>query len=137
MNQYFEAAVGQCIQATDGTVVKYIGDAIFAFWNAPDEQSDHAERACEATLLFRQQPRREMNGQALVTRIGLHNGIADVGNFGSSERVDYTALGENINLASRLEGLNKHLGILTLISGETCRRVHQRYRARALGKFVL
>lgn len=137
MNQYFEAAVGQCIQATDGTVVKYIGDAIFAFWNAPDEQTDHAERACEAALLFREQPRRDMNGHPLVTRIGLHTGVANVGNFGSAERVDYTALGENINLASRMEGLNKHLGTLTLITGETYRRVDRRYRARSLGKFVL
>ena len=137
MNQYFEAAVGQCIQATDGTVVKYIGDAIFAFWNAPDEQTDHAERACEAALLFREQPRRDMNGHPLTTRIGLHTGVANVGNFGSTERVDYTALGENINLASRMEGLNKHLGTLTLISGETYRRVDRRYRARSLGKFVL
>lgn len=137
MNQYFEAAVGQCIQATDGTVVKYIGDAIFAFWNAPDEQTDHAERACEAALLFRDQPRRDMNGHPLVTRIGLHTGVANVGNFGSTERVDYTALGENINLASRMEGLNKYLGTLTLISGETYRRVDRRYRARSLGRFVL
>lgn len=137
MNQYFEGAVGKCIQATDGTVVKYIGDAIFAFWNAPDPQSDHAERACEAALKFREQPHREMNGQPLITRIGLHSGVADVGNFGSSERVDYTALGENINLASRMEGLNKHLGTQVLITGETQRLIGDKYSVRPLGKFVL
>jgi adenylate cyclase len=78
-----------------------------------------------------------MNGHPLVTRIGLHTGVANVGNFGSTERVDYTALGENINLASRMEGLNKFLGTCILISGETYRRVENRYRARDLGKFVL
>ena len=60
-----------------------------------------------------------MNGQQLVTRIGLHTGVANVGNFGSTARVDYTALGENINLASRMEGLNKYLGTDILITGQT------------------
>jgi class 3 adenylate cyclase len=55
MNKYFETAVSHCIHKTDGTVVKYIGDAIFAFWNAPEQQVDHQERACQAALLFRDQ----------------------------------------------------------------------------------
>lgn len=137
MNRYFETAVEKCIHSTDGTVVKYIGDAIFAFWNAPDEQPDNAERACEAALRFREQPVQEMNCGPLITRIGLHTGVANVGNFGSAQRVDYTALGENINLASRLEGLNKHLGTLTLMSGETYERVRSKFVARPLGRFVL
>src|SRR5205814_9946580 len=60
MNSYFQTAVAQCIHHTDGTIVKYIGDAIFAFWNAPDPQSDHALRACEAALRFRDQPPQYM-----------------------------------------------------------------------------
>ncbi len=137
MNQYFQAAVGQCIHPTDGTVVKYIGDAIFAFWNAPDLQVDHADRACDAALRFRRQKVQVVNGHQLVTRIGIHTGVANVGNFGSDLRVDYTALGENINLASRMEGLNKHLGTETLITGETRGRIGDRFLTRPLGHFVL
>lgn len=137
MNQYFETAVGQCVFPTDGTVVKFIGDAIFAIWNAPDPQPDHAWRACEAALRFRSQAVLEVRGKPLVTRIGLHTGEANVGNFGSRERFDYTAFGESINLASRLESLNKHLGTLTLLSGTTHALLEGRCLTRALGRFVL
>ncbi len=137
MNQYFETAVGQCVFPTDGTVVKFIGDAIFAIWNAPDPQSDHAWRACDAALRFRQQTVQENNGRKLITRIGLHTGEANVGNFGSRERFDYTAFGENINLASRMEGLNKYLGTLTLLTSATHSQVEGRFLTRYLGRFVL
>lgn len=137
MNAYFQTAVADCIHPTDGTIVKYIGDAIFAFWNAPDPQSDHALRACETALRFRDQPAPLMNNQPLITRIGLHTGVANVGNFGSTARVDYTALGENINLASRMEGLNKYLGTQVLITGETQREVADRLVTRDLGRFRL
>jgi adenylate cyclase len=137
MNDYFQMAVHHCIHATDGTVVKYIGDAIFAFWNAPDLQSDHSYRACEAALRFRDQPAQFMNGRELITRIGLHTGVANVGNFGSSTRVDYTALGENINLASRMEGLNKYLGTRVLITADTQRVAGPKIITRYLGLFRL
>src|SRR3989454_8389486 len=137
MTSYFQTAVAQCIHHTDGTIVKYIGDAIFAFWNAPDPQSDHALRACEAALRFRDQPPQYMNGQQLVTRIGLHTGVANVGNFGSTARVDYTALGESINLASRLEGLNKYLGTECVVSRETRDAIGERLLTRPLGQFQL
>ena len=137
MNKYFESAVTQCIHYTDGTIVKYIGDAIFSFWNAPDLQADHQLRACEAALRFRDQPPQFMNNQQIITRIGLHTGVANVGNFGSTARVDYTALGENINLASRMEGLNKYLGTEVLITGETQSGIEGRLVCRALGKFRL
>jgi adenylate cyclase len=137
MNQYFEMAVASCIHKSEGTVAKYIGDAIFAFWNAPDPQTNHAVRACEAALLFRSNAGQRFHGRLLPTRIGLHTGVANVGNFGSEERVDYTALGENVNLASRLEGLNKHLGTFCLISGETKKGIGESLVTRALGKFQL
>jgi len=137
MNRYFHTAVSKCIHPTDGTVVKYIGDAIFAFWNAPEEQVNHAERACRAALLFRDAPMGEMSGRPIHTRIGLHTGVANVGNFGSEERVDYTALGENINLASRLEGLNKHLGTVVLISRATADVSRGAFVTRPVGLFRL
>jgi adenylate cyclase len=117
--------------------VKYIGDAIFAFWNAPDAQSDHQLRACHAALKFSKQEPMHMNGQPLITRIGLHTGVANVGNFGSTERVDYTALGENINLASRMEGLNKYLGTTVLATGEAYLAVADKITARFAGRFQL
>ncbi len=137
MNQYFQKSVSDCIFPTEGTVVKYIGDAIFAFWNAPDDQHDHALRACRTGLLFRDLGTMEMNGQTLITRIGLHTGVANVGNFGSTERVDYTALGENINLASRMEGLNKYLGTILLITGDTFKEVSDKLVSRFAGRFKL
>jgi adenylate cyclase len=137
MNEYFQSAVHHCIHATDGTVVKYIGDAIFAFWNAPDWQADHAYRACQAALLFRDQPAQYMNGQELITRIGLHTGVANVGNFGSMTRIDYTALGENINLAARMEGLNKYLGTRVLLTADTHESGGSRLITRYLGLFRL
>ena len=137
MNHYFHVAVSECIHKTDGTVVKYIGDAVFAFWNAPELQADHALRACEAALRFREASKKPIQGRVLHTRLGLHSGLARVGNFGSIERVDYTALGESINLASRLEGLNKYLGTDCLISGETQKAIGQGLITRQLGQFQL
>ncbi len=137
MNRYFENVVTQCIHRTDGTVLQYIGDAIYAFWNAPDLQADHQLRACEAALRFRALPPQYMNNQQLITRIGLHTGVANVGNFGSTTRVNYGALGENINLASRMEGLNKYLGTNLLITGETLAGIEGQLVTRSLGPFRL
>jgi adenylate cyclase len=137
MNDYFQGAVGGCIHKTDGTVVKFIGDAIFAFWNAPEPQPDHAVRACKAALLFRDQSKLPVRGRNLYTRLGLHTGEARVGNFGSAERIDYTAVGESVNLASRLEGLNKHLGTDCLISGATKAEIGDQFVTRKLGEFQL
>src|SRR5262249_51802738 len=122
---------------TDGTLVKYIGDAIFAFWNAPEAQPDHAWRACEAALRFRELDEHRSADPPLHTRIGIHTGPARVGNFGSLDRVDYTALGEAVNLVSRLEGLNKYLGTDCLISRDTREAAGDRVVVRGLGLFQL
>jgi adenylate cyclase len=135
MNNYFEAAVGKCIHKTEGTVVKFIGDAIFAIWNAPEKQEDHADRACRGAILLRDQIGDFIGGKgkAIRTRIGLHMGDANVGNFGSSTRIDYTAIGENINLASRMEGLNKYMGTDILITGDVKGAVGDRFITRLCG----
>lgn len=137
MNNYFETAVSRCIHPTEGTIAKYIGDAIFAFWNAPDPQADHPWRACAAALRFRDQEALSVDGKPLRTRIGIHTASARVGNFGSAERVDYTALGESVNLGSRLEGLNKVLGTECVISQSTRELIGDRLVTRPLGLFQL
>lgn len=136
MNDYFQPAAN-CIHKSEGTVVKYIGDAIFAFWNAPEPQPDHAARACEAALLFCEQSKNLVRGRLLRTRIGLHTGVANVGNFGSEDRVDYTAIGESVNLASRMEGLNKHLGTDCLMSGATKAEIGDAFVTRRLGQIQM
>jgi adenylate cyclase len=139
MNNYFETTVGQCLDPASGTVVKFIGDAIFAIWNAPETQADHQELACKAALLLRNHATAFTfrPGVEIRTRVGLHCGVANVGNFGSSRRVDYTALGENINLASRMEGLNKHLGTDVLITDSIYSAVASKYVTRFCGRFQL
>jgi adenylate cyclase len=109
----------------EGTVDKFEGDAIMAFWGAPLPQEDQALRACRAAL--RQQAalaelNKYFNGLGLpplAMRIGLHTGEAVVGNLGSEKRFDFTAIGDTVNLASRLEGLNKFYGTPILASETT------------------
>ena len=105
-----------------GTVDKFIGDAVMAFWNAPADDPDHAAHACAAALAV-QRANDRLNAEferegwpAYRTRCGLHSGDAVVGNIGSEDRMNYTALGATVNLAARLEGLNKNYGTLILVS---------------------
>lgn len=113
------------ILATGGTVDKFEGDAIIAFWGAPIHMPDHAARACEAALQCRDlQPALDGISAAgglprLVTRIGLSTGEMVVGNMGSSRRFDYTVMGSVVNLGSRLEGVNKVYGTRILVPSAT------------------
>jgi adenylate cyclase len=108
-----------------GTVDKYEGDAIIAFWNAPLDQQDHAVRACRAAsrcqqrLKERGQEFQQRAGVPLRMRVGINTGDVNVGNFGSRQRFDYTVLGDAANLASRLEGANKAFGTGTMIAEST------------------
>ena len=138
MNAYFQRMVENGIHPQDGTVIKFIGDSIFALWNAPEPQKDHALRACNAALALGQQSFGFNKDHPIKTRIGIHTGVANVGNFGSNNRVDYTAIGENINLASRIEGLNKYLRTNILISAETREKAGEGLKTvRYLGQFRL
>lgn len=137
LNNYFEIALG-CIHKTDGTVIKLIGDAIFAIWNAPFQQKDHQARACQTALLLRDTlVEFDLSKQSLPlhTRIGLHTSEAFIGNVGSSTRFDYTAIGDGINLASRLEGLNKFLGTDILATRDTQKWVEDAMVSRLVGHF--
>ena len=113
LGRYLEV-VAETIQSQKGTIDKYIGDAVMTFWNAPEPVSNHEILACRAALrsqtalqqLF--DSPRWGNAPRFETRFGLHRCIASVGHFGAPDRLNYTAIGDGINLASRLEGLNKY-----------------------------
>ncbi len=117
---YLEAMTS-AIHATGGTIDKYIGDAVMALWNAPTPCGDHVQRACRAALdCVSATARLHGDGRGerprFVTRFGLHSAEVLVGHFGAPDRMSYTALGDGVNLASRLEGLNKQYGTTILVS---------------------
>jgi len=123
---------------TGGTLDKYEGDAIIAFWNAPLDQPDHALRACRAALRCQKklgELRPEFArrfGSEVFARIGIHSGPAVVGNMGSRKRFDYTAMGDTMNLASRLEGACKAYKVFLLISEATRESVKEEILAREI-----
>ena len=126
----------------DGTLDKYEGDAIMAFWNAPIEQDDHAARAvrsalrCQAKLADERESLSARAKAPMTMRIGVHTGALVVGNMGSDDRFDYTVLGDAANLASRLEGANKAFGTEILISESTweqAKRADPSLQARPVG----
>ena len=123
INDYLEGMT-QVVLKHDGMVDKFIGDAVFAIFNAPVDLADHASRAVQCALdmdNFAEEFRKAKNVQGVnfgKTRIGVHAGAAVVGNFGSKSRFNYTAQGDAVNTASRLEGLNKQFGTRLCVSGE-------------------
>ncbi|MEW5722249.1 MAG: adenylate/guanylate cyclase domain-containing protein [Thermodesulfobacteriota bacterium] len=137
LNRYL-GLMTSAIMAGGGTVDKYEGDAIMAFWGAPAVQEDHALRACLAAL--RQQEllagfREEALAEGLpriTARMGLNTGPMIVGNMGSEERFDYTVMGDAVNLASRLEGANKQFGTSIMISESTYEMVQGQIEVREL-----
>jgi adenylate cyclase len=124
------------VLAQGGTVDKFIGDAVMAFWNAPHAQPDHCELACRAALEARranEEINRTFEAQGLrpfFTRFGIHVGDAVVGNLGSSERMNYTAIGNVVNLAARLEALSKTYGTQILVSESVYERVKHSFACR-------
>lgn len=121
LSEYLEE-LSSVILKNKGTIDKYIGDAIMSFWGAPDADPNQTENACLSALICME----KLTGLnkywvhsdqcEFITRFGIHEGRAIVGNIGSSERMNYTAIGDNVNLAARLEGANKQYGTNILIS---------------------
>jgi len=136
-SRYF-SVLTEAFLAEGGTVDKFIGDAVMVFWNAPNLQRDHVERACRAALAGRAacenlNTQFETEGlKPFFTRFGIHVGEAVVGNLGSTERMNYTALGNTVNLAARLEGLNKQFGTAILVSEGVYFRVQHCFQFKAL-----
>ena len=129
--------------AEGGTVDKFIGDSVMVFWNAPSPQPDHVERACRAALAAQaasdalSHQFTDEGLQPFAIRIGIHVGDAVVGNIGSAERMEYTVLGNSVNLASRLEGLNKQYGTTILVSEAVRNRVADHFRFSGVGSVTV
>ncbi len=142
LNEYL-SAMTDIIQEEGGTIDKYEGDAIIAFWNAPLEQADHALRAVRAALRCQQalaalRPAfRARVNKDLFMRIGLNSGPAVVGNMGSRTRFDYTMLGDAVNLAARLEGVNKQFRTYTMVSAATLGLSGGAFPARELARVAV
>lgn len=117
-----------------GTVDKYIGDAIMAFWNAPLDDENHAANAINTALNMRDQLHKfgEMHPEypEIKIGIGLNTGDMTVGNVGGEARFDYTVLGDNVNLGSRLEGLTKKYGVTVIVSESTKNSYEEIYKLR-------
>lgn len=127
----FLTPLSDIIIENGGTIDKYMGDAILAFWNAPLDQPDHAERACRAaiqimacveelnTVWRREAEAANRRFEQVRIGIGVNTGECCVGNLGSERRFDYSAIGDNVNIASRLESLTKAYGLTLLVSEQT------------------
>lgn len=142
LNEYF-VRVTEIILRNGGTVDKFIGDAVMAFWNAPLNQEGHEELAMRSALEILDVSRRMQEESAwgaqftLATRIGINTGQAIVGNIGSSIRFNYTTVGDTVNLASRLEGLNQHYGTSILVSETTRARIKDKVTFRELDRVTV
>ncbi|MET0682388.1 MAG: adenylate/guanylate cyclase domain-containing protein [Casimicrobiaceae bacterium] len=126
----FLSAASEAIHEYGGTVDKYIGDAIMAFWNAPLDQPEHAALACRAGLRIQERVRaleeswvRNAGTPRLAVGVGINTGECSVGNFGSARRFDYSAVGDAVNVAARLEGETTTYGYGILLGPETAARV--------------
>ncbi|MCA9670751.1 MAG: hypothetical protein KC503_34380 [Myxococcales bacterium] len=137
LGEYLEA-MSAAIRECGGTVDKYIGDAIMAFWGAPRDSEAHALSACRGALAMRRRLREKQalwDARALPrfdTRIGINTGEMLVGNFGAPDRLNYTVIGDPVNLASRLEALNKQYGTQIIIGERTAKLVGEAFVLRPL-----
>ena len=138
LNQYFSVA-SEVILRNEAMLDKYIGDAIMAIFGAPIPRHDNARVACltalevqEVLAAYHANPGRDPGMPVFVTRIGLHTGNMVIGNIGSSSRLDYTAIGDTVNVASRLEGVNKVFGTHIIISETTFEQASDAVAARPL-----
>jgi adenylate cyclase len=138
LSDYFELMNG-VVERCNGVIVQYLGDSVYAMWNAPSPDADHVDDACQCALELKRavdalNERNLARGlPQLLTRYGLHTGEAVVGSVGASTRRQYTAMGDTVNVASRLEGLNKQFGTTILVSGAVRAAARKPFLFRPLG----
>ncbi len=139
LNEYFNAMT-EVLYRNLGTLDKYIGDAIMAFWGSPYPQKDHAYHACccavemVARLAELNRGWSAHGGREIAIGIGVNSGPVNVGNIGSEQRLSWTAMGDNVNLASRLEGMTKQYRTAAIISDATYVQVKHQFVAREVDK---
>jgi adenylate cyclase len=142
LNEYLTAMTAIVLK-NGGMLDKYVGDAIMAVFGAPLAVADHPLAACKTALEMIEELRGLQESWQRASKpvfdigIGVHSGEMVIGNVGSPKRMDYTVIGDNVNLASRLEGVNKELGTRIIISGATYERVKAHVRVRDLGKITV
>ena len=142
LHEYF-SPMTDIVFDKDGTLDKYIGDAIMAFWGAPLPQENHAALATEASLLMLERLDELREGwlerglPSVQIGIGLNSGIMRVGNMGSDRRLSYTLIGDNVNLGARLEGLTKYYGVRLILSESTWLSVNDQFYGRELDRVVV
>ncbi|MEW6040639.1 MAG: adenylate/guanylate cyclase domain-containing protein, partial [Elusimicrobiota bacterium] len=139
LNEYL-SAMTDIVFKHSGTLDKFIGDAIMAFWGAPIYSEDHAEKAVECALEMidklkeLQEEWKRQNKPIIDIGIGINTGEMVVGNLGSHQRMDYTVIGDNVNLGSRLEGLNKQYATHIIISEATNEAIKHKFKSKSLGQ---
>ena len=144
LNTHF-TLLGKCVEDEGGTIDKYIGDSLMAFWGAPEQLENAVEKACRAAraiaaAMAEENQRRVAQGRAPVRiRLGVHTGPLVVGNIGSPSRINYTVVGDTVNAAQRLESLGKALGpndaTIILISEATMRKLPDEFQTTPAGSF--
>jgi adenylate cyclase len=134
LSGYFERTTGHIFDH-EGVVIKFIGDAIFAAWGAPIPDAAAPVKAARAAWHLSQNDHLVVEGVNLKTRIGVHFGEVVAGNIGSRKRVDYTMIGDAVNLSARLEGLNKAFGTRILISEDVRSHLGDEFVTRKVGAF--
>jgi class 3 adenylate cyclase len=135
---YFES-ISKIILENKGTIDKYIGDAVMAFWGAPIPMENHAEKACYSAIVIQNNLRKLFQQEKIpfLTRIGIHTGNVIVGNLGYKERLNYTIIGDTVNVSSRLEGINKIYGTEIIISESTYKECQNNFEFRLLDRCSL
>ncbi|MCK5663761.1 MAG: hypothetical protein KAI17_09755, partial [Thiotrichaceae bacterium] len=142
LSEYFQT-ISKVIIETNGTVDKYIGDGVMAFWGAPIDDEDHVFHACQAAIKVRvalKQLNRKWQKEgkpSVITRFGISSGRVIVGNVGSDDRLNYTSLGDPVNLASRLENLNKSYDTGIMVSEFVYEKVKNQFKFKLLDRVAV
>ena len=138
LSAYFQR-MNEVVEDHNGAIVQYLGDSIFGMWNAPVADPEHVQNACRCVLALKAEidalnaQNRAAGRPEFITRYGLHTGPAVVGSVGAQSRRQYTAMGDTVNVASRLEGMNKQFGTSILASRAVYEIAGQAFCFRPLG----